>query len=76
MISLAPNSSAKIKMICGRLSISVPAKMINTITDNTIVAVTPSTNKRETMKIPLFFIVLDSSGRESGNECALFKLWP
>ena len=76
VISLAPNSSAKIKMICGRLSISVPTKMINTITDNTIVAVSPSTNKRETAKIPLFFIVFDSSGWESGSQCALLKQWP
>ena len=75
-IGLVPKSSAKIKMICGRLFTSVPTEIVNTITDNTIVAITPSTTKREIMKIPLFFIALDSSGSESENECALFKLWP
>ena len=57
-------SSAKIKMMCGGLLTSVSIKIVNTITDNTIVAITPSTNKRDKMKIPLFFMVLKRSVRE------------
>ena len=63
-MGFVPMSSAKIKMMCGGLLTSVSIKIVNTITDNTIVAITPSTNKRDRMKIPLFFMVSKRSVRE------------